>query len=173
MAAREVGINNEGSVLGGSLGRLVSRVSTGFIVLVCVFLAGCSTTPDRSARQDAAVRDALYQQYHQWRGVPYRMGGNSKAGVDCSALVQITYLNAFARQLPRTTDDQAKVGSKVKRGQERSGDLVFFKTGFWRKHVGIYLGNNTFMHASASNGVMVSSLTDPYWNKHYWKSQRP
>jgi cell wall-associated NlpC family hydrolase len=105
--------------------------------------------------------------------VPYRMGGNSRAGVDCSALVQLAYLNAFSRNLPRTTEDQVRVGAEVRAGDERSGDLIFFKTGFWSRHVGIYLGDGRFMHASASKGVMISSLSEPYWQARYWKAKRP
>lgn len=141
--------------------------------LACLVIAACSNSPSRPVASDGDIKNALYQQYSQWRGVPYRLGGSSKQGVDCSALVQLTYKNAFYLDMPRTTEEQAQAGMPVKDGQRRSGDLVFFKTGFWNKHVGIYLEDGKFMHASASSGVMISSLNDAYWQKHYWKTLRP
>lgn len=143
------------------------------LVASCLLIVACSSAPSRSPAEQAGAKDALYKQYSQWRGVPYRLGGDSRSGVDCSALVQITYKDAFAMHLPRNTDAQAKVGDKVNRGKEQSGDLVFFKTGFWRKHVGIYLENGNFMHASARSGVTISNLAEPYWQERYWKSRRP
>jgi len=141
--------------------------------LWCVGLLGCSSQPSQPASDQRAVRDALYQQYGAWRGVPYRLGGLSTRGVDCSGLVQLTYQNVFSHQLPRTTKDLARVGKPVKPGERRSGDLVFFKIGLWQDHVGIYLENGKFMHASASKGVMISSLDETYWHQRYWKTLRP
>lgn len=140
-----------------------------------VVLAGCSSPAQKpvGAAEDAAVRSALYQQYEEWRGVPYRLGGASKGGIDCSALVQITYRDLFAIDLPRETGDLARVAPPVSAKELRSGDLVFFKTALWSSHVGIYLADGKFMHASASRGVIISDLANPYWRKHYWKSLRP
>jgi len=143
----------------------------------CVLLAACTSAPvtveSVEKPRTPSVKTVLYQQYSQWRGVPYRMGGTTPSGVDCSALVQITYRDLFALELPRSTSELASVGDQVSHGEERSGDLVFFKTGFWQRHVGIYLENGRFMHASASNGVMISSLDEPYWRERYWVSRRP
>jgi len=145
------------------------------MVAVCFLLSACSGPASKSSisASQPAVRDALYRQYNEWRGVPYRLGGGSKSGVDCSALVQITYKNLFSVDLPRNTWDQSRVGTVVKPGERRSGDLVFFKTDMWGNHVGIYLEDGRFMHASASRGVMISNLEDPYWKRHYWKTLRP
>lgn len=147
------------------------------LLCCCALISACSVSPQQQAAApvdpQAAVKTALYQQYHQWRGVPYRMGGGSKGGVDCSALVQITYKDVFDMSLPRSTSELADVGDDVKPGRERSGDLVFFKTSFWSRHVGIYLENGNFMHASSSRGVMISNLSEPYWRQHYWKTLRP
>ncbi len=145
------------------------------VAAICVLLSACSGPASKpgTAASQPAVRDALYRQYNEWRGVPYRLGGVSKSGVDCSALVQITYKNLFSMDLPRNTWDQSRVGSVVKPGERRSGDLVFFKTDMWGNHVGIYLEDGRFMHASASRGVMISNLEDTYWKRHYWKTLRP
>ena len=139
-----------------------------------LLVAGCSSQVPRPVpASDIAVRSALHQKYEEWRGVPYRLGGTSKSGVDCSALVQIIYRDIFSVDLPRTTWDLSRVGARVDREQLKSGDLVFFKTALWGNHVGVYLGEGRFVHASASRGVIVSELANPYWRKHYWKSLRP
>jgi len=82
------------------------------------------------------------------------------------------YRDVFGRRLPRTTEEQETVGSPVNRGSLEPGDLVFFKTGRFRRHVGIYVENGLFMHASASDGVRLSSLKNRYWRRHYWKARR-
>ena len=110
--------------------------------------------------------------YQTWKGTPYRLGGNSRRGIDCSAFVQIGYQEVFDRILPRTTLEQARQGRKVSLGQARKGDLVFFKTGRTLRHVGIYLGNREFLHASTSRGVVISSLDTPYWRRAFWQARR-
>jgi cell wall-associated NlpC family hydrolase len=107
-----------------------------------------------------------------WRGTPYRRGGNSRRGVDCSGFVQLTFQRLFGRELPRTVDDQVQYGQKVTLSSARPGDLVFFKTGFWGRHVGIYLEDGFFIHASQSQGVTISSLNDEYWHDNYWQIKR-
>jgi len=101
-----------------------------------------------------------------------KFGGMSKRGVDCSGFVYLTYRSKFGIDLPRTTDLQSSVGKKIARNNLQAGDLVFFKTGFFRKHVGIYVEDRKFMHASASRGVMVSSLDEEYWADSYWMAKR-
>lgn len=147
------------------------------LALVCLSLAACSSAPTAgkasSAGEQYAVRMALYDQFGIWRGVPYRLGGTSRSGVDCSGLVQLTFRDLFGLQLPRTTGELAQLGDTVKPRERRSGDLVFFRINRGLDHVGIYLENNRFMHASASSGVMISNLDDAYWKKRYWKTVRP
>ena len=118
------------------------------------------------------ILDKLYTQYRHWRGTPYLFGGNSQKGVDCSAFIQNTYLVQFHLKLPRTTKDQVRVGRSVSKSQLRAGDLVFFKTGRHTRHVGIYLENGSFMHASTSQGITISSLKEKYWRNHYWRARR-
>jgi len=97
-------------------------------------------------------------------GVPYRLGGSTMKGIDCSAFVKRLY-EIFDIQLPRTAREQSKVGKRVTRDQLEEGDLVFFKTRSRRVtgHVGIYIGNNEFIHASGKNrGTKLDSLESEY-----------
>ena len=75
-------------------------------------------------------------------------------------------------ELPRSTAEQQSVGTSVKRAKLQAGDLVLFKTGKRQRHVGIYVGNDKFVHASTSNGVIVSNMTDKYWNNRYYDGRR-
>lgn len=119
-----------------------------------------------------SVKGRLYSQHDKWKGVKYKMGGLSKNGIDCSGFVYLTYLELFGIQLPRSTSSQSQIGKKIQTDKLRSGDLVFFKTGRKVMHVGIYLENNSFLHASAKKGVMISRLDDPYWKSKYWQTKR-
>jgi len=110
--------------------------------------------------------------YKDWKAVRYKWGGNSKRGIDCSAFVQKAYKKSFNLKLPRTTKKQHNIGKYIKKDALRLGDLVFFKTGWNTRHVGIYLNNARFMHASTKKGVIISSLNNPYYKKHYWKAKR-
>jgi cell wall-associated NlpC family hydrolase len=119
-----------------------------------------------------AVSDALDGYFSSWRGVRHRYGGQSRRGVDCSAFVQLTYRDVFGMQIPRTTREQSTLGTRVSKRKLAPGDLVFFKTGWFDKHVGVYVGGGTFIHASESKGVTKSSMQDHYWRKRYWKARR-
>lgn len=110
--------------------------------------------------------------YKEWKGVKYKYGGNSKNGIDCSAFIQRAYKKTLNIKIPRTTLLQSKIGKNVKKSNLELGDLVFFKTGKNSRHVGIYIEDGEFMHASATKGVTISKLDNIYFNKHYWKSQR-
>ncbi len=164
-------------------------------LVLATLLAGCASRPaphveERAAggepptllRDDVPARGTedevppvlplLQAQAERWRGVPYRLGGSSEAGVDCSAFVQITFQSRLGVDLPRTTEELARQGERVDRDELRAGDLVFFKTGFRQRHVGIYMGGKRFLHASTSRGVMTSSLNNVYWDERYWKARR-
>ena len=116
--------------------------------------------------------DKLYSQYHAWKGTPYKYGGLSLKGVDCSGFVLSAYKNVYKIRLPRSTKDQVKKGRLVYKYELQTGDLLFFKTGWNVRHVGIYLENGKFMHASDSKGVCISSVNNPYWKEHYWQTRR-
>lgn len=119
-----------------------------------------------------AIKRALYKQYRNWKRVRYKIGGMSKRGIDCSGFVYLTYLNQFGIVLPSNTYEQHKLGELVARRDLRPGDLVFFKTDDKSNHVGMYLKRGRFLHASSSNGVTISYLSDSYWRNRYWKSKR-
>ena len=109
-----------------------------------------------------------------WRGAPYRYGGMTPRGVDCSGFVVRTFRDKFAMQLPRETREQAEIGTRIDKSDLLPGDLVFFKTGSGESglHVGIYDTDNQFIHASTSQGVTRSSLDNVYWNKKFWQARR-
>lgn len=127
---------------------------------------------DDLANADDLVYRKLMSHYRDWKGVRYEMGGLSKRGVDCSGFVFKAYQSRLGMNIPRSTELQSQVGEKVKRSQLKTGDLVFFKTSYKVRHVGIYLEDGDFMHASSSRGVMISNLSNVYWNKKYWKARR-
>jgi cell wall-associated NlpC family hydrolase len=132
--------------------------------------AGGSPAPRVTGSED--IRQALYDQLNQWKGTRYRLGGLSSKGIDCSGLTYVVFRDLFDEPLPRTTEEQGRIGRAVKRGDLNPGDLVFFKTGLNQKHVGIYVENGMFLHASRSSGVSLSSLASEYWDKRYWKARR-
>ena len=143
-----------------------------------------NSAPDLQAQQemDALVADVMAEvpplrvsleaQHEDWKGVPYRYGGLSPRGVDCSGFVYLTFLSRLGMEVPRTTTELLQSGEKVKRDEIQVGDLVFFRTGPGNRHVGIYMGNGDFLHASTSQGVMTSSLSNPYWHRRYWQARR-
>ena len=118
------------------------------------------------------VKKVLNQQYADWRHVKHRMGGMSKKGIDCSGLVYKTYLTKFGIEVPRSTEYQSQAGRSIKKSQLKAGDMVFFKTGFKVRHVGMYIDKGNFLHVSSSKGVMISNMENPYWRSAYWKSRR-
>ncbi|MCB1747741.1 MAG: C40 family peptidase [Gammaproteobacteria bacterium] len=118
------------------------------------------------------LAQALYAQYEAWHGTPYRLGGSTRAGIDCSAFVAETFRSRLAITLPRSTEAQARSGREVPRDELQMGDLVFFKTGLNSRHVGIYLRNGEFMHASRLVGVTISKLRNRYWRAKWWQARR-
>lgn len=110
----------------------------------------------------------LLEGVDKWYGVRYRTGGNTKNGVDCSGFTVAVYQSVYGINLPRVSRDQYRISRKISTTELQEGDLVFFNTrGSGVSHVGVYLGNNKFMHASVSRGVMVNGLFEPYYLKRY------
>lgn len=148
-------------------------------VLLVIVLAGCQSSPSidstaimgpgdiRRDSQQARTLQLLYRQHQDWAGTPYRIGGQSRDGIDCSAFVQITLRETLGIDLPRTTSEQVQAGRPISRNELQPGDLVFFRDG---RHVGIYLEDNRFLHASTRRGVMISRLDNSYWSRHYWRA---
>ncbi|MEM8498409.1 MAG: NlpC/P60 family protein [Pseudomonadota bacterium] len=148
------------------------------IILFITALSAC-TGPANVYEQDTrptgksnTVESALYAQLAEWRGTPYRLGGNSRRGIDCSGFVQNTFQRQFDSALPRTTELQVREGKKISKSQLRTGDLVFFRTGRGVRHVGIYLNDGQFIHASKSAGVTQSDMNSSYWAPRFWQARR-
>ncbi|MEX4506547.1 NlpC/P60 family protein [Haemophilus influenzae] len=124
----------------------------------------------RTNRSSALMGDkALASVYNEWVGTRYRMGGTTKRGIDCSAFMQTTFSEVFGIELPRSTAGQRHLGRKINKSELKKGDLVFFRK---NNHVGVYIGNNQFMHASTGQGVTISSLDEKYWARTYTQSRR-
>lgn len=119
-----------------------------------------------------SIKNALQRHYSEWKGVIYKYGGLSKNGIDCSGFVYITYKNLFNKNIPRSTKLLANSGKFINKSQLQPGDLVLYKTTSTVRHVGIYYGDNKFLHASKSRGVMISDMNLDYWRSRYWQSRR-
>ncbi|WQE77469.1 NlpC/P60 family protein [Vibrio alfacsensis] len=157
-----------------------------FPLIMSAFISACSSGPEPESKvnssqqlnQAVSVNELLsenvdlFQFYSEWQGTPYRLGGTKKSGIDCSAFVQKAFVEAYQMSLPRTTRQQSKRGIKMKWSDAQQGDLVFFKTNRSTYHVGIYLGNKQFMHASTSKGVIISRMDNPYWASKFWQVRR-
>ena len=111
----------------------------------------------------------LYTEAVHWLGVPYKYGGNTSKGVDCSGLVCNIYRKVYGQKLERTVAGMYKKNCrKISRNALRPGDLVFFNTAKTKKsisHVGIFLKGNTFIHATTHSGVRLSTLDETYYKK--------
>lgn len=153
------------------------------IIILPILFSGCSLSlnslssnfkPKRDLTkgiEDNHITRILLSQYREWKGVEYKYGGNSKNGIDCSAFTQRTIFKLH-KKLPRTTYYQSRIGKKVKKHDAKAGDLIFFKTGRKSRHVGIYLDKGRFLHVSTSKGVIISTLDNIYFKKHFWKIKR-
>lgn len=116
----------------------------------------------------------LFESVARWIGTPYKYGGSTRKGTDCSGFVVSIYSSVYRKQLARSSADiRQKNCKEIPKSKLQSGDLVFFATGKNKKkvnHVGIYLKNNKFIHASSSKGVIVSSMKEAYYVKTYVSS---
>lgn len=157
------------------------------LIVLAVLLSSCSAKTHLSERDyrtlaragitlgvdiDYADNHKLFVEASKWMGTPYRYGGNSKRGVDCSGLTRQIYKKVYRKRLSRSSRDQYENDCRHirRKSQLQQGDLVFFRTpGSGRKcgHVGIFLKDGKFIHASSSRGVVVDRLGSSYWKK-YW-----
>lgn len=151
-----------------------------FPLIISTLLSACSSGPEPETQVNASLpvnqllsdNQDLFQFFNEWEGTPYRLGGTKKSGIDCSAFVQKAFVEAYQMSLPRTTRQQSKQGVEMSWSDAQQGDLVFFKTRRSTYHVGIYLGNKQFMHASTSKGVIISRIDNPYWASKFWQVRR-
>jgi len=146
-----------------------------------VLLVGCANQATTVSQSNIEISPSPLSQVEQqllgyfsdWEGTPYRFGGNSRNGIDCSAFVRNTYKSVFNVDVPRTTLGQATLGYSVDKSELLPGDLVLFKTSRTVRHVGVVVNGNKFMHVSEKKGVKISALDNIYWRKKYWKAVRP
>lgn len=165
---------------------LFTLSKTLFIAAIIAIVSGCSSSASASLSTKAATQNQIAQQkiqtqsknsdvnkvlsaYRNWAGTRYRLGGESKSGIDCSAFVRATMQTAFNIHLPRSTAEQKYSGKAIAKSELRPGDLVFFRK---NHHVGVYIGGGKFVHASSSRGVTTSSLSESYWARTYTQSRR-
>lgn len=150
------------------------------LCLTLAALAACTSAPRYRSSPDEAGRPAevdggeVVAEAKKYIGTPYRSGGTSSAGLDCSGLV-VTVYKKFGIAVPRTSHEQAKFGAQVGRSELKPGDLVFFRTSGTTKvsHVGIYTGDGEFIHASTrSRRVKYDRLDNKYFRNRYATARR-
>ena len=137
--------------------------------------AGVAAAPGapEAPKAEESIKDRLLRVAQRMLAVPYRFGGTTLWGIDCSGFVQKTF-SFLNLDLPRTAREQYREGLKVAKEDLSPGDLVFFRTyAKYASHVGIYLGDNRFVHASSRDRkVTIDSLDEPYYVKHYLGAKR-
>ncbi|MGZ3852789.1 MAG: C40 family peptidase [Flavisolibacter sp.] len=115
---------------------------------------------------EQAIDVNVFKVLDEWMGTRYRLGGSTKDGIDCSAFTQILFNSLYGISLPRTAREQFDFSQRISRAELKQGDLVFFNTIGGVSHVGMYLQNNKFVHAS-TGGVTISDLYDDYWIRKF------
>lgn len=139
-----------------------------------LFLVGCAGNVSRTKKVDTVVQTA-----RSYTGTPYKFGGTTRVGIDCSALILHSY-GSIGLKMPRVSKDQAKSGVKVRLKELKPGDLVFFATGKKKRevtHAGIVTvvrgkKDIRFIHSSTSLGVTESNLYSPYYLKRFLRARR-
>lgn len=121
---------------------------------------------DTNATLYNKVNNKVVNYAYSFLGKPYVYGASGPNAFDCSGFTKFIY-NYFSKELPRTSEAQYNSGKKIDRKDIQTGDLVFFNTDSNFGHVGIYIGDGDFIHASSSKGVTISSLNDGYYNDKY------
>ncbi len=122
---------------------------------------------------DSTCNPYLFYQVYDWIGTRYKYSGKSKAGIDCSGFVSIMYKNAYCIDLAGGSKDIWFKVRPIEKVDLQEGDILFFKIKKGQiSHVGVYLGNNKFAHASVHSGVIVSDLEEEYYKKYFFKGGR-
>ena len=156
---------------------MITRLQFGMLLTIMAMLAGCSSSPEipeqamASASNAVASKAIIYAK--QMLGKPYMYAGETPAGFDCSGLVKYSYGRAGI-SLPRDTQAQRRMSVLVSMRSLREGDLLFFdREGRKTSHVGMYIGNGRFIHASSNGGkVRTDSLSAEFWKKHLIEARR-
>jgi lipoprotein Spr/probable lipoprotein NlpC len=147
-----------------------------YLLLIVLFLSSCGTRKYTAKSTTKAAKAAdvmaglkskeLYRFITDWTGVKYRLGGMDKSGIDCSGFALLLEKNIYGYTLPRRSKDQAETIKKKTQNKLQEGDLIFFSFGGTEvDHVGVYLNNNFFVHASTTRGVIVDDLKLPVYQK--------
>jgi len=151
------------------------------IIILLLIVSSCSINKSNKnfytvystklgVKLDGKEDKKLIKSMVDWKGTPYRYGGTTKKGTDCSGFVSSIYKEVYNKKLHRTSRDMIKDVRKIRKSNLETGDLIFFKTrGRKISHVGIYIADNKFIHA-ASKGVVINDLDQAYYKKAYYKS---
>jgi hypothetical protein len=127
-----------------------------------------ATTPPWVYNLEIQLRSRI----NLWLGTPYKRGGTSRRGIDCSGFVQQIVRDLFAIELPRTSGEQARCGEAVGPSELQPGDLLVFTIRGVRNHMAIYLGDGEFAHASPRRGITIASLREPHWSRAFRSARR-
>lgn len=123
-------------------------------------------------RKTGQLKRRIMDEFAVWKGTDYRWGGDSRNGIDCSAFTRRIIASVIHKHLPRTALEQQRTGRKVSQDNLKVGDLVFFETKPNVHHVGVFIGNDKFIHASSTKGVTLSRLSSRYWQTRYVTARR-
>lgn len=122
---------------------------------------------------DSSHTPFLYYNVYDWLGTKYKYSGNSSEGIDCSGFVSMVYQNVFCVDLSGSASRIYSLSSAIEKSELKEGDLLFFKINKEHvSHVGLYLGNNKFAHATTKAGVIISDLDEVYYQKYFYKAGR-
>ncbi len=155
------------------------------LLLMLLVLVGCGSSnrvADHSSKSTNYSKnktaDPIVDHAISFEGTPYRFGGTTKKGMDCSGLIYVSYLQSDI-ELPRVSSDMAKRGKSIDLAEVRKGDLIFFSTskkGRGINHVGLVVerkgGQIRFIHSTTSRGVIVSSMDENYWRKAFVQARK-
>lgn len=172
------------------------KVIAALLLIISIASAQAQTTTSKSQTTPAKIEDPdnlateyfsqimgialsatsnlkLYQFVYDWIGTPYRLGGDTKRGIDCSGFAYQLYNKVFNTIIGSNSRNIFSMVNPVNKDDLKEGDLVFFKIKSRSiTHMGVYMGNNKFAHASSSKGVMISDLDEDYWRRYYYKGGR-
>ncbi len=140
------------------------------MIAVALFIPALLTAQVIQPQSGTSARTAFIEEARKYLGVPYRSGGSTLRGMDCSGLVFRAAIDGPGVSIPRTVHSLSDRAKHVPDASREPGDLLFFNTTGRISHVGIYLGNNRFIHAASdgpNTGVIISKLSEPYWKRTY------